>query len=181
MNIQPLTPASELTAWQVKSVRAYIKQSWQTLSRSLSHILAAARDEKVEHSAGKRWPVYISPQEDRYTVENALLEVLSQEEFEQIDLRVLPADYDHIEEHGLLYLPHEYVVPGGRFNEMYGWDSYFILLGLLQDRELLMAKSMVDQFIYQVQHYGTVLNANRTYMLQRSQPPRIVDDGLGRI
>lgn len=171
MNIQPLSPARELTTWQVKSVRAYIKQSWQTLSRSLSHILEAARDEKVEHFPGKRWPVYISPQEDRYTVENALLEVLSQEEFEQIDLRVLPADYDHIEEHGLLYLPHDYVVPGGRFNEMYGWDSYFIVLGLLQDGELLMAKSMVDQFIYQVQHYGTVLNANRTYMLQRSQPP----------
>jgi alpha,alpha-trehalase len=171
VNIQPLTPVSELTPWQVKSVRTYIKQSWQTLARSLSHILEAARDEKVEHFPGKRWPVYISPQEDRYTVENALLEVLTQEEFEQIDLRVLPADYDHIEEHGLLYLPHDYVVPGGRFNEMYGWDSYFILLGLLQDGELLMAKSMVDQFIYQVQHYGTVLNANRTYMLQRSQPP----------
>jgi alpha,alpha-trehalase len=171
VNIQPLTPASEPTAWQVKSVRAYIKHSWKTLSRSLSHILEAARDEKVEHFPGKRWPVYISPQEDRYTVENALLAVLSPEEFEQIDLRVLPADYDHIEEHGLLYLPHDYVVPGGRFNEMYGWDSYFILLGLLQDGELLMAKSMVDQFIYQVQHYGTVLNANRTYMLHRSQPP----------
>ena len=71
----------------------------------------------------------------------------------------------------MLYLPHDYVVPGGRFNEMYGWDSYFILLGRLRDGELLMAKSMVDQFIYQVQHYGTVLNANRTYMLNRSQPP----------
>ena len=171
MTIQPLTPASELTAWQVKSVRAYIKQSWQTLTRSLSHVLEAARDEKVEHFAGKRWPVYISPQEDPDTVENALLTVLGQDEFAQIDLRVLPADYDQIEEHGLLYLPHDYVVPGGRFNEMYGWDSYFIVLGLLQDGELFMAKSMVDQFIYQVQHYGTVLNANRTYMLQRSQPP----------
>jgi alpha,alpha-trehalase len=171
VNIQPLTPASELTAWRVHSVRAYIKHTWRTLSRSLSHILEAARDEKVEHVPGKRWPVYISNREDRYTVENSLLEVLSQEEFEQIELRVLPGDYNEITDHGLLYLPHDYVVPGGRFNEMYGWDSYFILLGLLRDGELLMAKSMVDQFIYQVEHYGTVLNANRTYMLNRSQPP----------
>ena len=166
-----LSPALNLGSEQVKSVRAYIRSHWHTLSRSLGHILEAARDEKVDHVPGKRWPVYISAQEDRYTVENALLGVLSVEEFEQIDLRVLPTDIEHIEEHGLLYLPHDYVVPGGRFNEMYGWDSYFILLGLLQDEELLMAKSMVDQFIYQVQHYGTILNANRTYMLGRSQPP----------
>ncbi|WP_313887380.1 trehalase family glycosidase [Nodosilinea sp. LEGE 07088] len=171
MKISALSPASELTPWQIRAVRAYIKTSWQTLSRSLSHVLEAAQDEKIEHTPGTPWPLYISAQEDRYTVEDALLAVLSPEEFAQIELRVLPADYDQITDHGLLYLPHDYVVPGGRFNEMYGWDSYFILLGLLRDQELLMAKGMVDQFIYQVQHYGTVLNANRTYMLNRSQPP----------
>ena len=165
------SPASELTPWQVRAVRAYIQSAWQTLSRSLSHVLEAAQDEKVPHRPGDPWPVYISPQEDQFAVEHALQNALSPEEFAQIELRVLPADYGQIAEHGLLYLPHDYVVPGGRFNEMYGWDSYFILLGLLRDGELLMAKSMVDQFIYQVQHYGTVLNANRTYMLNRSQPP----------
>ena len=63
------------------------------------------------------------------------------------------------------------MVPGGRFNEMYGWDSYFIQLGLLRDGEYDLAKSMVDQLLYEVDHYGTVLNANRTYFLNRSQPP----------
>jgi alpha,alpha-trehalase len=171
VKIPVLSPASELTSWQVHSIRAYIKSSWQTLSRSLNHVLEAAQDEKIAHEPGTPWPVYISAQEDRYTVEDALLSVLSPEEFAQIELRELPTDYEQISDHGLLYLPHDYVVPGGRFNEMYGWDSYFIVLGLLQDDELLMAKGMVDQFIYQVQHYGTVLNANRTYMLNRSQPP----------
>ena len=47
-------------------------------------------------------------------------------------------------EPGLLYLPHPYVVPGGRFNEMYGWDSYFIVRGLLQDGEIARARDMVD-------------------------------------
>jgi alpha,alpha-trehalase len=72
---------------------------------------------------------------------------------------------------GLLYLPNPYVVPGGRFNEMYGWDSYFILLGLEADHREALAKGMVDNFLFEIEHYGAVLNANRTYYLTRSQPP----------
>ncbi len=64
-----------------------------------------------------------------------------------------------------------FVVPGGRFNELYGWDSYFITLGLLEDGKTALAKSMVDNFIYEIDHYGKILNANRTYYLTRSQPP----------
>lgn len=164
-------PTSTPTVWQIQVVRAYIKATWNTLSRSLHHILEAAQDEKIDHPEGQPWPVYISAQEDRDWVDHRLRSVITPEAFAQIDLRTLPADYSQITEHGLLYLPHDYVVPGGRFNEMYGWDSYFIVLGLLRDDQRRMAKSMVDQFIYQVKHYGTVLNANRTYMLNRSQPP----------
>ena len=72
---------------------------------------------------------------------------------------------------GLLYLPHPYVVPGGFFNEMYGWDSYFIELGLLADHHEALARDMVDNALFEVQHYGSVLNANRSYYLSRSQPP----------
>jgi alpha,alpha-trehalase len=72
---------------------------------------------------------------------------------------------------GLLYLPNPYVVPGGRFNEMYGWDSYFIVLGLEADHREALAKGMVDNFLFEIEHYGAVLNANRTYYLTRSQPP----------
>ncbi len=72
---------------------------------------------------------------------------------------------------GLLYLPHRYVVPGGRFNEMYGWDSYFILLGLLQDGRDDLARGVVENFFFEIENYGALLNANRTYFLTRSQPP----------
>lgn len=72
---------------------------------------------------------------------------------------------------GLLYLPHPYVVPGGRFNEQYGWDSYFILLGLIHDEHLELARGMVENFFFEIEHYGNLLNANRTYFLTRSQPP----------
>jgi alpha,alpha-trehalase len=68
-------------------------------------------------------------------------------------------------------LPLPFVVPGGRFNEMYGWDSYFITLGLLRDNRIELAKSMVDNFVYEINNYGKILNANRTYYLTRSQPP----------
>ncbi len=82
----------------------------------------------------------------------------------EIDPHQLPAQ-------GLLFLPHPYVVPGGRFNEMYGWDSYFIILGLEADHHEALAKDMVDNFYFEIEHYGGVLNANRTYYLTRSQPP----------
>ena len=72
---------------------------------------------------------------------------------------------------GLLYLENSYVVPGGRFNEMYGWDSYFIVRGLLENNRVALARGMVENFYFEIDHYGTVLNANRTYFLTRSQPP----------
>jgi len=72
---------------------------------------------------------------------------------------------------GLLYLPNPYIVPGGRFNEMYGWDSYFIILGLLRDGRTELARGMVENFLFEIENYGTILNANRTYFLTRSQPP----------
>jgi len=80
-------------------------------------------------------------------------------------------DESKINPAGLLYLPHKYVVPGGRFNEMYGWDSYFIIRGLLRDNRVDLAQGMVENFFFEIEHYGAVLNANRTYYLTRSQPP----------
>ncbi|WP_438964382.1 trehalase family glycosidase [Winogradskyella sp.] len=64
-----------------------------------------------------------------------------------------------------------FVVPGGRFNEMYGWDSYFEAVGLLCDGKVDLAKAMADNFQYQIENYGKILNANRSYYLTRTQPP----------
>lgn len=163
----PTPPSAE----RLNAVRDYIKTTWKTLTRGRSHILEAARDPKVEHLRQTPWPVYISPKENFQQVQAELQDILPPEELARIELRVLPGEVDQIEDHGLLYLPQDYVVPGGRFNEMYGWDSYFIVLGLLRDGEYDLARSMVDLFIYEIEHYGTVLNGNRTYMLNRSHPP----------
>lgn len=64
-----------------------------------------------------------------------------------------------------------FVVPGGRFNEMYGWDSYFESIGLLLSKKGFLAKAMADNFQYEIEYYGKILNANRTYYLTRTQPP----------
>ncbi|EXJ95703.1 neutral trehalase [Capronia coronata CBS 617.96] len=71
-----------------------------------------------------------------------------------------------------------FVVPGGRFNELYGWDSYMESIGLLQNDRVDLARSMVTHFCFCIQHYGKILNANRSYYLTRSQPPFLTDMAL---
>lgn len=71
-----------------------------------------------------------------------------------------------------------FVVPGGRFNELYGWDSYMESLGLLVNDRVDLARSMVLNFCFCILHYGKILNANRSYYLCRSQPPFLTDMAL---
>jgi alpha,alpha-trehalase len=71
----------------------------------------------------------------------------------------------------LLPLPEPYVVPGGRFREMYYWDSYFTMLGLVESGRNDLAEHMVRDFAYLIDTYGHVPNGTRSYYLSRSQPP----------
>jgi alpha,alpha-trehalase len=71
----------------------------------------------------------------------------------------------------LLPLPFPYLVPGGRFREVYYWDSYFTMLGLKVSGRLDIMENMVNNFAYLIKTYGYIPNGNRTYYLSRSQPP----------
>lgn len=71
----------------------------------------------------------------------------------------------------LLPLPNRYVVPGGRFSELYYWDSYFTMLGLAESGRHDLLHCMAGNFAYLIDTYGHVPNGNRTYYLSRSQPP----------
>jgi alpha,alpha-trehalase len=153
-----------------EEILAYIRKGWDVLTRSNARLAIAAIDEKYQRP-GKRPLIYISSEEDIGAVLNMLGSVMGPDERALIEFKQLPGNDIEVSEHGLLYLPHPYVVPGGRFNEMYGWDSYFIVVGLLRAGRVELAKNMVDNMIYEVRHYGKVLNANRTYYLTRSQPP----------
>jgi len=76
-----------------------------------------------------------------------------------------------IEGNSLIPLPYKYIVPGGRFNEIYYWDSYFTMLGLQIDGKADIIESMIDNFSWLIDEIGFVPNGNRTYFLSRSQPP----------
>lgn len=68
-------------------------------------------------------------------------------------------------------LPHPYVVPGGRFREIFYWDSYFTMLGLKEAGRVDLIRGMIDNFAYLIDTVGFIPNGNRTYFLSRSQPP----------
>ena len=152
----------------LKPILQYIASAWDTLTRSMSECQSVV-DPKI-----KAAPVLYLPA--GYS-EPPALQKLAQEC--EVHIEHLPIVIHHLGEidttkiqpHGLLYLENKYVVPGGRFNEMYGWDSYFIIRGLLRSGRIELARGMVDNLFFEIEHYGAMLNANRTYYLTRSQPP----------
>lgn len=75
------------------------------------------------------------------------------------------------ENSSLLHLPRPYVVPGGRFREIYYWDSYFTMLGLASSGHVDLVEDMVENFASLMRNYGVIPNGNREYYLSRTQPP----------
>jgi alpha,alpha-trehalase len=152
----------------LKPILTYISSAWDTLTRSMTDC-ASVVDPKIKVSpvlylpAGFKEPAAVKKlaTDCNVNIEHLPLEIH----------RLGEIDTSKIQPHGLLYLPDKYVVPGGRFNEMYGWDSYFIIRGLLQAGRVELARGMVNNFFFEIEHYGAMLNANRTYYLTRSQPP----------
>ena len=71
----------------------------------------------------------------------------------------------------LIPLPKPYIVPGGRFREVYYWDSYFTMLGLVESGEFDLIENMLDNFAHLINTVGHIPNGNRTYYITRSQPP----------
>jgi alpha,alpha-trehalase len=150
----------------------YIHSAWDTLTRSVTDCNSFT-DVKVENPSAANPVLYLPADLLAPPQVNAL------EQTCHVRLISLPRRIEKIGDvrpeelrtPGLLYLPNPYIVPGGRFNEMYGWDSYFIILGLEADHREALAKGIVDNFLFEIEHYGGVLNANRTYYLTRSQPP----------
>ncbi len=146
----------------------YISKSWDTLTRSMQDCTTVVDPKLAENSvlylpAGFSVPAQVTEMQRRCHVQVKALP-------HKID-RPGQIDTSKLDPPGLLYLEHKYVVPGGRFNEMYGWDSYFIVRGLVRDGRIELAKGMIENFFFEIEHYGTVLNANRSYYLSRSQPP----------
>jgi alpha,alpha-trehalase len=160
----------------IADIQRYIAHAWSDLTRSMNEC------QSLEDAKTVAAPVLYLPAElSGVATPPAVTELQTRCHIQlehlprtitgpgQIDPAALP-------QNGLLYLENPYVVPGGQFNEMYGWDSYFIIRGLLSGSpldpaNLVLAQGMVENFFFEIAHYGGVLNANRTYYLTRSQPP----------
>ena len=146
----------------------YISSAWDTLTRTMN------RCESLEDTKTGGEAVLYLPVEMAIPPSIAELQNHCHVRVEHLPAKITgpgQVDTSRIQTEGLLYLENPYVVPGGQFNEMYGWDSYFIIRGLLREHRTELAKGMVENFFFEIDHYGGVLNANRTYYLTRSQPP----------
>jgi alpha,alpha-trehalase len=164
----PPQEAAAPTTEKPKPILDYISGGWDTLTRSMTNCSTVVDTKLATVSV-----LYVPAD---FKVPDALREM---EKSCGLEIRALPKviqkpgemNTNLFSPHGLLYLPNSYVVPGGRFNEMYGWDSYFIIRGLVRSGRTELARGMVENFFFEIDHYGSILNANRTYYLSRSQPP----------
>jgi alpha,alpha-trehalase len=146
----------------------YIGKSWDTLTRSMEECTTVVDPKLAENS------VLYLPAELAVPADIAEMQKRCHIQVKSLPEKITkPGQIDpgKLDPQGLLYLEHNYVVPGGRFNEMYGWDTYFIVRGLVRAGRIEMAKGMIENFLFEIEHYGTILNANRSYYLSRSQPP----------
>jgi alpha,alpha-trehalase len=158
----------------LKPILDYIDRGWTVLSRSPTDC-KTVHDPKTERSF-----LYFPANFDIPASAQPLTKCgVSLEHLPAPITRLGQVDMTKVRPPALLYLPNTYVVPGGFFNEMYGWDSYFIIRGLLRDNRVDIARGMVENFFFEIEHYGAVLNANRGYFLTRSQPPFLTSMIMG--
>jgi alpha,alpha-trehalase len=165
---------------------------WNSLTRRIDAdgMTLLLRDEKVS-TDGLRY-LYV-PQSDPEAVRYYTMLAGRHPEWRVRVVPLPPATPDSVKalegRHGLLSLALErrpdgtsagvpFIVPGGRFNELYGWDSYFEILGLLEDHRLDLAQALMENLLYELAYYGKILNGNRSYYLTRSQPPLLTSMGL---
>ena len=178
----PLTKIEELPITRIsRMIRDYF---WKGLTRTMDAqgIENLISDTKNESLTAEKLPIYIPYQDDLAFNYYKSLEAQYSIKAVRLPREVTPQYVKSINtKPGILSLKLEkdngkvkgvpFVVPGGRFNEMYGWDSYFESIGLLIDGKVDLAKAMADNFQYEIEYYGKILNANRSYYLTRTQPP----------
>ncbi|MFS1702212.1 trehalase family glycosidase [Alteromonas sp. AMM-1] len=85
------------------------------------------------------------------------------------DVLTKPADAGN--DYSLISLPHPYIVPGGRFREIYYWDTFFSALGLAHSGKTELVHHLIKNFLYIQSELGCIPNGNRLYYATRSQPP----------
>ncbi|ADO75952.1 Trehalase [Stigmatella aurantiaca DW4/3-1] len=170
----PGLPATRLLERRTAALRRMIDQGWEGLVRRsdrVEDLEAALRVMPVKSPDGRR-RVYV-PAADRKALKKLRAQAV------RTGLDVVPlappktqADWVRLmREPGMAYLPRPYIVPGGRFVQMFGWDSYFNGRGALASGRPELARDMLENQLYAIEHYGKIANSNLSYHLSRTQPP----------
>jgi alpha,alpha-trehalase len=153
---------------KLQEILAYIHTGWDSLTRS-TNACNAVVDPKFSTQPVVYIPANISEPKELEQMQRECHVTVTH--LPTVIHKLGNREVESIDPPGLLYLKNKYVVPGGRFNELYGWDSYFIIRGLLREGKVGLARGIVDDFFFEIENYGALLNANRTYYLTRSDPP----------
>ncbi|PLW16901.1 hypothetical protein PCANC_20153 [Puccinia coronata f. sp. avenae] len=148
-------PANRARREELEAMMREIRLSWASLVRSNLSLVDLLEDPKLPLKRGEKRKLYVrnlpgSP--DTLAAITARLEAENPAgDLLHLEIRELPShrSFPSLADHGSLYLPFPYVVPGGRFQEMYAWDSFFIALGLLRHNQVRLARNMLDNYIYQ--------------------------------
>lgn len=166
--LSPICAEARFSISQLNEVSDYIASNWNTLTRDMTKC-QTFDDVKMQGKSPLYFPANFDIPQTIKTMQSKCSVEISH--LPKSIRRISRIELDPAFSAGLLYLPHPYIVPGGMFNEMYGWDSYFIIRGLIESNHLELAKGMLENLFFEIDHYGGILNANRAYYLSRSQPP----------
>jgi alpha,alpha-trehalase len=170
----PGLPVARLLERRTVALRQLIERNWDGLVRRadrFEQLNEALRDMRVKSPDG-RWRLYV-PARDAAAVKRLRAQAARHgwevrplhEPREQADWQRL------MREPGMAYLPRPYIVPGGRFMQMFGWDSYFNGRGAMASGRAELVRDMVENHVYALEHYGKIPNSNLSFHLSRTQPP----------
>jgi alpha,alpha-trehalase len=167
-------PEAALGEPRSKILQGLVDESWDELTRSLEDPREILKTLEAGHLATQERRLYV-PASDTGALER--MRALAKQCGDRFQVIALPETRDAAlwkklsDEPGILYLPKPYVVPGGVFHEMYGWDSYFIARGALAAGRPQIARDLLENYLYEVERYGKIPNSNRSWHLSRTQPP----------
>lgn len=145
-----------------QQVRKFVEENFDSTARALEPWIPSDWNPKPKYVKD----VYDLPLRNWIQEVNARWKILGRKASE--DLK------EHEDLYSQIYVPNPFIVPGGRFTELYYWDSYWIIEGLLLSEMHDTAKGMIENFLYLVKKFGYIPNGTRKYYLGRSQPPFLI-------
>ena len=168
-------PVERMLEPRTQTLRRLIDDGWRGLVRRSDRaedLKKALQVMPVKDPEGKQ-RVYV-PARDRKALKKLRAEARRSGGLEMVPLQKPrgAGDWEALmRQPGMLYLPRPYIVPGGRFVQMFGWDSYFNARGALTSGHYELARDMLENQLYEIEHYGKIPNSNLSYHLSRTQPP----------